>query len=486
MFLFITGIRPVQLRRLYKTVYHSVCEMGESNNVNSVEEVLQPKRETLRSVKDAEKKVDRNSWGYVVGFGTIITFIAGIGHVNSFGLIYNDFINETQSTAKSLTSAHGVFSIMLAIGGIILNSITKKYSLRTGGLIGAVLLCTGSFSTVFISNTNQLPITFGVFQGIGFGIMVPVCYSTLNYYFVRRRTTVMSICKAIQGVLLMWYPQLIKKIMSVYGFRETLFLLAGMSLHTFPGMLSMITDKKKPRNIRTASDLENGKQCGNEDLLLSKDNADLKEDHNKSVIAKIRQKIEEILNFKILKDVVYCNICLGQSFVNFSDLTFFILQPMLLFQYGYDRTQVAMCISICAAADVGGRFALAIISSIFHINTRMLFYLATLLTFLIRLLMLQITQFLWMATVTGALGVLRAWLHVASPLLVSNHVSHEDFPGAYAMYMLAAGTVNVTFSPVIGLLKDVYQDYVPAFYALTLCCIPCLLFWPIEYVIKTK
>ncbi|CAH1639903.1 unnamed protein product [Spodoptera littoralis] len=437
--------------------------MSESNNLNSVEEVLQPKRETLRSVTEdvSEEKVDRNSWGYVVGFGTIITFIAGIGHVNSFGLIYNDFINETQSTAKSLTSAHGVFSIMLAIGG--------------------------SFSTMFITNANQLPITFGVFQGIGFGIMVPVCYSTLNYYFVRKRTTVMSICKAIQGVLLMWYPQLIKTIMSVYGFRETLFLLAGMSLHTFPGMLSMITDKKKPRNIRTANDLESRKQCENEDLLLSKDN-ELKEDHNKSVmlLEKIRQKVVEILNFNILKDAVYCNICLGQSFVNFSDLTFFILQPMLLFQYGYDRTQVAMCISICAAADVGGRFALAIISSIFNINTRILFYLATLLTFLIRLLMLQITQFVWMATVTGALGVLRAWLHVASPLLVSNHVSHEDFPGAYAMYMLAAGTVNVTFSPVIGLLKDVYQDYVPAFYALTLCCIPCLLFWPIEYVIRTK
>lgn len=76
MFLFITGIRPVQLRRLYKTVYHSVCEMGESNNVSSVEDVLQPKRETLRSVKDVEEKVDRNSWGYVVGFGTIITFVS--------------------------------------------------------------------------------------------------------------------------------------------------------------------------------------------------------------------------------------------------------------------------------------------------------------------------------------------------------------------------------------------------------------------------
>lgn len=206
----------------------------------------------------------------------------------------------------------------------------------------------------------------------------------------------------------------------------------------------------------------------------------------KKLFEKFRQKLVEILNFKILKDVVYCNICFGQSFVNFSDLTFFILQPMLLFQYGYDRTQVAMCISICAAADVGGRFALAIISSLFHINTRVLYYAATLLTFLIRLVMLQITQFVWMATVTGALGILRAWLHVGSPLLISNHVSHEDFPGAYALAMLATGTVNVTFSPLIGLLKDVYQDYVPAFYALTLCCIPCLVFWPIEYIIKMK
>lgn len=111
----------------------------------------------------------------------------------------------------------------------------------------------GSFSTIFITNVNQLPITFGVFQGIGFGMVVPVCYSTLNHYFVRKRTTVMSICKAAQGVILMWYPQLLKKIMSLYGFRGTLLILAGMSLHTFPGMLAMITESTTTRKLRTAS-----------------------------------------------------------------------------------------------------------------------------------------------------------------------------------------------------------------------------------------
>lgn len=44
--------------------------------------------------------------------------VAGIGHVNSFGLIYKDFIADTKSSAKSLTTAHGVFAVMLALGGL--------------------------------------------------------------------------------------------------------------------------------------------------------------------------------------------------------------------------------------------------------------------------------------------------------------------------------------------------------------------------------
>ncbi|CAB3256350.1 unnamed protein product [Arctia plantaginis] len=431
-----------------------------------------------------KKKTEGNAWGYLVGLGTVITFIAGIGHVNSFGLIYHDFMNDTNSTAKSLTSAYGVFSIMLAIGGIILNNINKKRPLRTGGLIGATLLTIGSFLTIFITNTNQLLFTFGILQGIGFGIVVPVCYSTLNYYFVKKRTTVMSLCKAAQGILLMWYPQLIKNMISTYGFRGTLLVVAGISLHVYPGMLTMQTEEVKPRKI-ARDNIENGITSNEvEDLLCINNNNEVVVNANKTLCQKISDKLMDVLNVKILRDIIFCNICIGQSFVNFSDLTFFMLQPMLLFQYGYKKTDIAVCISIGAAADLIGRCILALISSMANVNTRCLFYIATLFTFFIRIVMLQITEYTWMATVTGILGVLRAWLHVTSPLLISNHVEHKDFPGAYALSMLATGTVNVTFSPLIGLLKDVYHDYVPAFYALTVCCVPCLVLWPIEYIVK--
>lgn len=129
--------------------------------------------------------------------------------------------------------------------------IIKKRSLRYGGLLGAFTFSVGSLLTILITNTNQLPLTFGVLQGIGFGMMVPVCYSTLNYYYVKRRTQVMSVIKALQGFILMWYPQLIKLFMTEYGFRGTLLIISGISLHGVPGMAVM---RSKPlRNFRTAS-----------------------------------------------------------------------------------------------------------------------------------------------------------------------------------------------------------------------------------------
>lgn len=139
------------------------------------------------------------------------------------------------------------------VSGLGLNIISTKISNRLCGLIGALIFCIGSFITIIISNTNQLPATFGFLQGIGFGIMVPICYLTLNHYFVKKRTQAMSIIKAIQGFILIWYPQLIEYLMKSYGFRGTLLIIAGISLNTLPGVITLVP-KKEPMMVKeTAS-----------------------------------------------------------------------------------------------------------------------------------------------------------------------------------------------------------------------------------------
>ncbi|VVC95200.1 unnamed protein product, partial [Leptidea sinapis] len=347
--------------------------------------------------------------------------IAGIGHVNSFGLIYNDFIIDTNSTAKSLTTAHGLFAIMLAVGGILLNIIAKHISLKSGGLTGAALFITGAFTTILITNANQLPITFGILQGIGFGMMVPVCYSTINFYFVRKRTFAMSLVKAIQGIIVMWYPQLLRVIVSFYGFRGVLIILSGISLHTIPGMLTMECGNKTMKihlnKIAKLGDLENGdKSEETNDLLESK---------------KAKEK-DKTLNVRILNDLIYCNICFGQSFVNFSDLTFFILQPMLLFQHGFDKALFHCCF-------YNNKFL-----HFFFYYCFSIFYMCVFVVVFIK-----VQAFIWIAVITGILGALRSCIHVTSSLVISNHVSAADFPGAYALFMLSTGIVNVFTAPLI-------------------------------------
>ncbi|OWR49848.1 monocarboxylate transporter [Danaus plexippus plexippus] len=382
--------------------------------------------------------------------------IAGIGQVNSFGLIFRDFIIETDSSAKWIATAHGIFSIMLAIGGLILNVMAKKYSLRSVGFIGALLTSLGSFLTVFINNTNQIPLTFGILQGIGFGIIAPVCYSTFNYYFTKDRTRAMSLIKAIQGIILVCYPQILKILLSYYGFRSTLLIITGVALHTFPGIAIMNANqsfrKKKSANINNDKQIKGGEDVGliSNPEIVDRDVNRTKE--NKKPNPGFGNIILEVLNVKILKDPIFCNISIGQSFVNFSDLLFFILEPMLLYQYGFDTNQVAACISISAGADVAGRFALAVISSMMSVNTRLLFFVTTLLTLLFRIVILQVRQFIWVSLLTGFLGVLRAWLHVSSPLVISDHIPHEDFTAAYAVFMLSTGIVNAVTSPIIELL----------------------------------
>lgn len=52
--------------------------MEESNEINLLKDenvTENVKEEVLNSVKE---KTDRNSWGYAVGFGTVITFVSVI------------------------------------------------------------------------------------------------------------------------------------------------------------------------------------------------------------------------------------------------------------------------------------------------------------------------------------------------------------------------------------------------------------------------
>lgn len=56
------------------------------------------------------------------------------------------------------------------------------------------------------------------------------------------------------------------------------------------------------------------------------------------------------------------NIVFGMSFALYSDTAFFTLQPLYLFELGFSKQETAVIIAVGAAADLGSRIFMAVMS----------------------------------------------------------------------------------------------------------------------------
>lgn len=62
-------------------------------------------------------------------------------------------------------------------------------------------------------------------------------YSTFNVYFVEKRALMMNITKALIGFATMCYPILVEFLMTMYGFRGSLTVIAAIHAHVILAMM---------------------------------------------------------------------------------------------------------------------------------------------------------------------------------------------------------------------------------------------------------
>lgn len=181
----------------------------------------------------------------------------------SFGLLFNDFLISLGEETGAVALITSSFFSALSFAGLFTNTLFKKFSMRTVGLIGASIYFVGSLMTVFVTSVEQLMISFSFFQGkipikisliycfydknnsvqiisgAGFGFMIPVAYTSFNSYFVKQRVAMMSIAQALIGVGSMIYPILMQFLIETYGFRGSMAILAAINSHSIVGMMVM-------------------------------------------------------------------------------------------------------------------------------------------------------------------------------------------------------------------------------------------------------
>ncbi|XP_033171831.1 monocarboxylate transporter 7 [Drosophila mauritiana] len=193
--------------------------------------------------------------------------------------------------------------------------------------------------------------------------------------------------------------------------------------------------------------------------------------------------IVDFLDLTLLKKPIYVNIVLGITFALYSDITFFTMQPVYLFELGYNRPDTATIIAIGAAADLASRIFLAITAVCIQVPSRYIYLAGAVLTVFARFAFNGITEFVGMACITAVIGFLRTWLHVPLPLVFADYLPKERFATGYGLFMFIQGNAMFLIGPIVGFIRDKTKDYIFVFHILNGFMILCAAPWVLEVLI---
>ncbi|XP_026747346.1 monocarboxylate transporter 9-like [Trichoplusia ni] len=439
-------------------------------------------------------------WGYVVGIGVGFTFMLGFGSSNAFGILFHNFFLE-QGGGSGLPLVIGVYNGALSISGFLGGIALKRYSFRQVGLVGAGLFVLGDALTIFVHKTYQLVFTFGVIRGAGFGVMIPVSFTAFNCYFTKKRTAMMSANQAMSSLASITFPMLVTFLLTEYGLRWTLALIMAVDLHLVFAMLVMhpvewhLIESNEPveKELTDLNDMKNKPAENYDEFSVRMLPAGEEDDEIKSVRRRKKESFRmnivkmvcENVEFDLLKDPKFVSTLIGLGFAFVSDVTYLAMEPMLLFSYGFSKMEVATCVMVGAISDLAARLSLAVFTLFFPVDSRLIFFVGTCITVVLRIALVSSNALWFVFVMTAISGLVRCSVQVLFPLVLAS-AAPDRFPAALALHILFSGTLMLLADPIIGIVYEVTGSYVYCFFAMSFCCLVCVVLWTIEYIVYRK
>lgn len=68
---------------------------------------------------------------------------------------------------------------------------------------------------------------------------MPVIYGTFNFYFVKKRVLAMSLVQILKGIFIMAHPMIVGFLMTNYGFRGTVAIMAAINANCILALYAM-------------------------------------------------------------------------------------------------------------------------------------------------------------------------------------------------------------------------------------------------------
>ncbi|ESN94057.1 hypothetical protein HELRODRAFT_193822 [Helobdella robusta] len=197
-------------------------------------------------------------WGWVVMVASFFSNLLVDGILYTFGILYINLIHSFPEAHKATISMVGSLlgGVYLIVGihnhtGPFVGGLVNKFGCRVVACCGAIVSSAAFIASYFSHNIEMMLVTYGIFGGIGFGLLYLPSIVMVGMYFDRKRAlaTGIAVCGSGLGTLL--FAPLATYLCDTYGWRGANLIMAGLILNGLPCALvyKPLKAKKKRKKI---------------------------------------------------------------------------------------------------------------------------------------------------------------------------------------------------------------------------------------------
>ncbi|XP_046565029.1 monocarboxylate transporter 14-like [Haliotis rubra] len=169
-------------------------------------------------------------WAWVVLLAAYVNLLIGPGLAYVGGIFQAVFLEQFQESVALTSWVTSLFASLLQLAGPLSSVLSSQVSCRASVITGATLLAAGLAISSFVNSLLLLLIFMGIVSGIGLGLTYSASIVVVNLFFVKRRTFVTGLALSATGAGILILPLVCRHLLDALSWRETLAILAGLSL----------------------------------------------------------------------------------------------------------------------------------------------------------------------------------------------------------------------------------------------------------------
>ena len=170
-------------------------------------------------------------WGWVVLFGSFISYFIADGWSYSFGMLFPEMVDYfAESKGKTAWIGTLLYGIPMLIC-VVICALISAFGCRAVAVAGGLITGLSFVITAFATSVNFMCASIGVLSSFGLAMTYVPALVVVTYYFDRRRGLATGLAVTGSGLGAFVFPPLLTHLMDVYTWRGMLLLMGGVGLN---------------------------------------------------------------------------------------------------------------------------------------------------------------------------------------------------------------------------------------------------------------